>query len=401
MHHIGFAPFFRMTALGVSIGLSGLAVTSNSHAQQPTVGAQPAPGETRLPKAGAADASKAKPEAKPADKKPEAAKPGDKKLDAAAKPGDKKAADGAPKPPDKKTRDAARKAYGQGEKAFGEGNFSAAYEGFQKANEQIPSPHALYWMAKSLDKQDKTAEAIAAYEKLLADVDASKVGDEKLTDAKTRIEELKLKLVAVVNLVTVPVGAAVSVDGNLETSATPLSLKLQPGPHKITISAAGYETKEIDLDAKAGDKGEQRVELIAKPAPPPPLPPAPVEPVNTPAPPPPVEKRSMVPAYVTLGIAGAGAVVGTIFGLKALSAKSDFNDGPTTSRADDTERNALISDMAFGVAITLGVTGIVLLTSDEEAPKESAKLQPPSKVKFEFDTYAGKTGGGAKARLRF
>ena len=44
----------------------------------------------------------------------------------------------------------------------------------------------------------------------------------------------------------------------------------------------------------------------------------------------------------------------------------------------------------------------MLLTSDEEAPKESAKLlHPPSKVKFEFDTYAGKTGGGAKARLRF
>jgi hypothetical protein len=399
MHHIGFAPFFRLTALGVSIGLSGLALTTNAHAQQPTVGAQHPPGETRLPKAGAAEAPKtAKPEAKPVvDKKPEAAKPADKKLDA-AKPADKKP--DAAKQPDKKTRDAARKAYGQGEKAFGEGNFSAAYEGFQKAHEQIPSPHALYWMAKSLDKQEKTADAIAAYEKLLADPDATKVGDEKLLDAKTRVEELKLKLVAQVNLVTMPAGAAVSVDGNLETGATPLSLKLQPGPHKITISASGFETKEIDFDAKAGDKAEQRIDLIAKPAPPPPAPPPPVEPVNTPAPPPPVEKRSMVPAYVTLGIATAGAVVGTVFGLKALSAKSDFNDNPTTSKADDTERNALISDMAFGVAITLGVTGIVLLTSDEEAPKESAKLHP-SKVKFEFDTYAGKTGGGAKARLRF
>jgi hypothetical protein len=354
------------------------------------VGAQHPPGETRLPKAGAADAAQgAKPEGKPA-----VAKPADKKAEA-------KSTDSAAKPPDKKTRDAARKAYGQGEKAFGEGNFSAAYEGFQKANEQIPSPHALYWMAKSLDKQDKTADAIAAYERLLSDADASKVGDEKLLDAKTRIEELKLKQVALVSLVTVPAGATVSVDGNLETGTTPLSLKLQPGPHKITVGATGFETKQVDFDAKAGDKAEQRIDLIAKPAPPPPLPPPPVEPVSTPTPPPPVEKRSMVPAYVTLGIATAGAVVGTVFGLKALSAKSDFNDRPTTSTADDTERNALISDMAFGVAITLGVTGIVLLTSDEEAPKESAKLHPPSKLKFEFDTYAGKTGGGAKARLRF
>ena len=57
--------------------------------------------------------------------------------------------------------------------------------------------------------------------------------------------------------------------------------------------------------------------------------------------------------------------------------------------------------MAFGVAITLGVTGIVLLTSDDEAPKESAKLKSPEKMKLELGGYAGKTGGGANARLSF
>lgn len=378
MHHTRFAPFFRLTALGVSISLFGLTLAPLARAQQPTAAPKAAtPGETRPP-AGAAPGAMAK-----------------KPMDA------KKPAEPAAKPPDKKTRDAARKAYGQGEKAFGEGNFPAAYEGFQKANELIPSPHALYWMAKSLDKQDKTADALAAYEKLLGDPDVSKIGDDKLIDAKSRVDDLKLKMLAVVSLVTVPAGAAVSVDGNLETGVSPLTLKLQPGPHKITVGASGFETKEVDLDAKAGDRGEQRIELIAKPAPPPPPAPAPVEPVTAPPPPPPVEKRSMVPAYITLGIAGVGAAVGTVFGLKALSAKSDFNDKATTSKADDTERNALISDMAFGVAITLGVTGIVLLTSDDEAPKESAKLQHPSKLKFEFDGYAGKTGGGAKARLRF
>ena len=82
-----------------------------------------------------------------------------------------------------------------------------------------------------------------------------------------------------------------------------------------------------------------------------------------------------MPAYVTLGIAAGGAVVGTIFGVKALSAKSDFDNNPTTEHADDTERNALIADMAFGVALTLGVTGIVLLTSgDDDAPAKAAKI---------------------------
>jgi hypothetical protein len=113
----------------------------------------------------------------------------------------------------------------------------------------------------------------------------------------------------------------------------------------------------------------------------------------------------MVPAFVTLGIAAAGAAVGTVFGLQALSAKSDFEDNPTTDAADDTERNALIADMAFGVAITLGVTGIVLLTSSDEVPAEPAATgrRAPAKVpvKLELDTYAGRSGGGGKLRLSF
>jgi hypothetical protein len=347
--------------------------------------------------AGAPGTTEAKP-AKPAAAADKAAKKPDTTTDKAAKP-DAKAAD-AKKAPDAKTRDAARKAYSAGEKAFGENNFSAAHDSFVKADGLIPSPHAKYWIAKSLDKQDKTDDAIAAYEKFLGDADAARVGDEKLLDARTRLDELKAKLVAAVTVVTTPPGATVMVDGNLETGVTPLTLKLPPGPHKVTLNVSGYETKEIDVVAKGGDKGEQRVDLVAKAAPPPAAPPPVMEtPAPPPPPPPAAEKRSMVPAYVTLGIAGAGAVVGTIFGLKALSSKSDFNDKPTTKSADDTERNALIADMAFGVAITLGVTGIVLLTSDDDSAKEAAKAKSPYRV--EFGGYAGKQRGGASAKLTF
>jgi hypothetical protein len=109
-----------------------------------------------------------------------------------------------------------------------------------------------------------------------------------------------------------------------------------------------------------------------------------------------------VPAYITLGIAGAGAIVGTIFGIKALGAKSDFDKTPTGSAADDTERNALIADMAFGVAITLGVTGVVLLTSDDGAAPAAAKLEKlPKKAKLVVAPYASPEGGGAAARYTF
>ncbi|HYQ16909.1 MAG TPA: PEGA domain-containing protein [Polyangiaceae bacterium] len=356
--------------------------------------AAPAPAKDK-PAAAEKAAAPAKPvETKPAPavKAPPAAKV-DAKADAAAKP----------KAPDKKTKDAARKAYTEGEKAYAAGDFAAAYTGFAKANELLPAPQAAYWSAKSLDGQGKTEDAIAAYEKLLAEPDFGKLGDDKTADARNRLGELKGKLVGEISIVTTPPGALVTVDGAPQTGETPLSVKLPPGAHKLSVSAAGFDPKEVDLDVKGGEKSEQKLELVAK-APPPPPPPEPVvEAPAPPPPPPPPPPRSKVPAYITLGIAGAGAVVGTIFGVKALSSKSDFDKTPTGSTADDTERNALIADMAFGVAITLGVTGIVLLTSDDSAPPSAAaKLEKlPKRAKLVVAPYATPRGAGAGAQYTF
>ena len=100
----------------------------------------------------------------------------------------------------------------------------------------------------------------------------------------------------------------------------------------------------------------------------------------------------------------AATAVGAFFGVKALGAKGDFNDDPTTDNADAVERNALIADMAFGVAITLGVTGVVLLTSgDSEPAKEKAAKAKrlPQKARFNVAPYATPNGGGAAARFVF
>src|SRR6478735_6252095 len=307
--------------------------------------------------------------------------------------------------PDKKTKDAARKAYGEGEKGYAAADFSAAYTGYSKANELIPSAQASYWAAKSLDQGGKTDDAIKGYEALLADPNASKIGEDKLSDANARLTALKATLVGEVTVTTAAPGAVLLVDGVPQAGPLPAVLKLSPGPHKLTLTAQGYDAKEVDLQVQAGTKVQQSIEMAPHVVPPPP--PPPVAEV-TPPPPPPAEKHSKVPAYVTLGIAAGGAVVGTIFGVKALSSKSDFDDNPTTQHADDTERNALIADMAFGVALTLGVTGIVLLTSsDDEAPAKAAKLHEPPKAPqaakgtFRVRPYVGRESGGAAARLTF
>jgi hypothetical protein len=60
--------------------------------------------------------------------------------------------------------------------------------------------------------------------------------------------------------------------------------------------------------------------------------------------------------------------------------------------------------MAFGVAITLGVTGVVLLTSDDEPPPPAAAkktVKPLSRARLDIMPYAGPKSGGAKAKLTF
>ena len=376
-----FAPFSQL-ALLAAIGALGVTVfASPAHAADP---AKPAA-------ARAVSVAAATPTAKATAAGP-TAKTGP------AGVGDKSA---AAKAPDKKTKDLARKAYGEGEKAYAAGDFSAAYAGYSKANELIPSPHASYWASKSLDQTGRKDDAIKGYEALLADPAASKIGEDKLADAHARVAALKASLVGEITVSTAAPGAVLLVDGSPQPGPLPTVLKLSPGPHKLTLTAEGYDAKEVDLQVQAGTQVKQSIEMAPHVVPPPPPPPPVAE--ITPPPPLPAEKHSKVPAYVTLGIAAGGAVVGTIFGVKALSAKSDFDKTPTTQHADDTERNALIADMAFGVALTLGVTGIVLLTSsdDAETPAKAAKLHLPPKGTFRVLPYVGRESGGAAARLTF
>ncbi len=311
----------------------------------------------------------------------------------------------AAKKPDKKTRDAARTAYGEGKAAFEKGDFDAAAAGFKKADELIPSPQAVYWIAKSLDKGGHADEAAAAYQKFLDDPDIAKASDDKVSEAKARIAELKNKP-AEVNVSTTPPGATVTVDGQAQMGETPMVVKMPPGTHTLEIAAPGYDAQKLDVTVTSGEKIERKLTLnLSESAPVPAAvapPPADTAPAPEPAAPP--EKKSKTPAYVTLGIAGVGAIVGTIFGVKALSAKKDFNSTPTNDNADTVERNALISDMAFGVAITLGVTGVVLLTSSgsSDSGKDAAKLDRlPKKATLQVTPYAGPHGGGAAARLTF
>jgi hypothetical protein len=91
----------------------------------------------------------------------------------------------------------------------------------------------------------------------------------------------------------------------------------------------------------------------------------------------------------------------------ALQDKSDFDKAPTSSKADDGENHALIADMAFGVAVTLGVTSAVLFFSGGSSGGSANAAAPPTVAKkapaknFSVAPIVTPHGGGAGAMVRF
>ncbi len=322
---------------------------------------------------------------------------------------------------EKQKKDGARKHYKEGEAKFKEGKYQEALEDYKTADDLLPIAATKYKIAVCRDKLGQVVDAAAAYQAFLDSSPGDKMVD-AVGDAKARLDALKKtpgKVLVAVRPGDAP-KVAFSVDGNPPPPAASLptevasinggpptkssALVLPPGHHRVAVSATGYDPSAAEVDVAFAQTRSLPVTLSLTPPPPPPPPPVAVaEPPPPPPPPPP--PRSNVPAYVTLGLAGAGVVVGAIFGVAAIKAKSTFNTTPTTDNADATDRNALISDMSFAVALTFGVTGAVLLLSnDSPEPAKTGALHPTKKksaVRGFVTPYGGPNGGGAVGVLTF
>jgi len=297
-------------------------------------------------------------------------------------------------------RTEARKKYAEGETKFAAGDFEGAYAAYKAANEAVPASQALFKMALCLEKLDRPSEALTTYQAFLGS-NPPPAMEPKVAEAQGRVAELKKKIPVVVKVTSDPPGASVYVDGVVQMGTTPMEVKAPPGHHKVRVTSPGYDPFEKEIDVEAGatptiDAMLQKNIPIAETPPPPP--PAPPPPASKPPELPP-EKRSNVAAYVVLGVAGAGAVVGTIFGVKALQEKNEFDDGKkTTAQADSVEKNALIADMALGAALTLGVTGTVLLLTNSSGGSAEVRTR---RTAFEFAPVLTPQRAGAFATVRF
>ncbi|MCH2107744.1 MAG: PEGA domain-containing protein [Polyangiaceae bacterium] len=294
--------------------------------------------------------------------------------------------------PSEEERKAAMAAFEEGQEKYNQALYSEAFNSFEKAYQLIPSPHAEYWMARCLDKADSEQQSAAntatAYEIFLANPGATYVGADEVQIATNRLEELKKYLPAKVKISTNPEGAPITIDGVSQKGVTPLDVELEAGDHEVQAMLDGYATATIEIAPEGGSNIEQTIALSTTEE---------KEPAVVTKTVQPSAQQSKVPIIVTLSLSGASLVTGSVFGVLALTGKKKFNDDPTSNQADKVERNALIADMCFGAAITLGVTGIVLLTAKNK--KQAAEKMARSRLMVA--PVVSKEGGGAAARWRF
>jgi hypothetical protein len=292
--------------------------------------------------------------------------------------------------------------------------------------------------ADAASKPAKVLEAIAAYKSFLgsyealaassADADKARAEKQKpkADEARGRLEELaktpgsvtiRLQGPSALEAPTVKVDDKEVPGTTGADNATVWTVALAPGSHRVTASAKGMQAATQEVALTTAETKEVTVALAPAPvaavepvAPPPPDPtPVASTPENPPPPPAPAPKqeRSKVPAIVTLSLAGAGAVLGGVFGGLALDSKGKFDATPTTALADETDRNALIADMSFAVAITFAVTGTVLLLTGDEKPADQKAMVGPRRAAAKAGPKAfvaplvSPTMGGASLLLSF
>jgi hypothetical protein len=265
---------------------------------------------------------------------------------------------------------AAKSHYSEGEKKYKAGDFEGALVAFKMANDVKATPQAERYIGLCEDALGHYPVAVDWYDTFLAHVpDKMAAAAEEL---KKRVVDIKA-MPGKVHVESTPPGAGVMVDDKPAAGPTPVDIDLPPGSHKVTLTAPGRISVEKQVDVTFAAAETVTATLDAVPPPPAPVA-APVVVASAPPPPapPPPAPGSPVPAYITGGIAVAAVAVGTVFGIIALNDKSDFDNQPTTQKADDGDTHSLIADMAFGIGLTFGVTSAVLFLTKDDAAASSA-----------------------------
>ncbi len=183
-----------------------------------------------------------------------------------------------------------------------------------------------------------------------------------------------------------------------------VALPVDPGPHVVQATAAGIGNRRFEVTLKESESQTLTVSAVVGGAP-----------AAAPASAPHGDAGSSVshlPAIVAFGVGGVGAIVGTIFAVRAYSRWSDAKSecfsattcGSGTLAASSTSNartSATVSDVGF-IAGGVGVAaGVVLLLLESRSSTSAASTSATGGRSLWFDPQVGTTGGSLSVGGRF
>lgn len=288
---------------------------------------------------------------------------------------------------------AAQALFDEAKRLFQAGDAAAACPKFEESERLEPGIGTKLNLANCYETIGRTASAWILF--LEVESDTKRNGQvERQTMAHNRAAALQPKLshikVDVPAASRVP-GLSITRDGIQVGSAQwDLPIPVDPGAHVLQATATGKKPWQAQVTV-AGNASTQAVSV-------PTLEDAPVvaKPEAGPGRPQNHTRRTL--AYVSLGVGGVGAILGSVFGLTAISKNKKSNEHCDGNNCLDTGvslRNSArsagnISTVAFAVGGVGIATGLVLLfTEKKEAPAEG-----------QISASAFATPGGAALGLR-
>jgi hypothetical protein len=260
----------------------------------------------------------------------------------------------------------AKNFYSEGRRKYKEHDFTSALANFQRAEEFRATPQAERYIGGCLDALGRYREAIDWYERFLSHVPAHWASQAQ--HVRQRENEIRA-LPGRVQIQSNPPGASVEIDGKDRGLSTPAAIDLTPGAHKIRLSQSGRNAAEKSIDVAFASSQSVVLQLDSAPAvavaaPEPAEPPSPAGNASNDATesPPPITtgSRNRLPAYLAAGVAVLAAGTGAAFGVVALSDKKTFDQHPTPANARQRDKDAVVSDVGFGVALAAGITSAAL-----------------------------------------
>jgi hypothetical protein len=235
-------------------------------------------------------------------------------------------------------------------------HYENAVTAYRKAIEASDDVSLNYQLAIAEDKAGMTPEAMKHMKLVLA---AQGIKPAIMKSAQAKLDEMSMK-VGIVMLAITPEGTQISVEGKLVGEA-PMTepLVLTPGMHKVSLTAVGFQPKDVDLKVEAGSESERKIALEPVPIVTKPEGPVDVEPVPVETP----KAPDMRPLYIGGGAAIGLTLVASITGIIALGKHGTYADPMSSSNersdaASSGKTFALVTDICL-----IGAVGAAAFTA--------------------------------------